>query len=99
MNEMNVMKWMNPAMSRSSSDKSKTISDKMYEGAFKSAGSETVSQRSNMTEWLAFRRCLDVQEDRHAGWEDIFQTVLASATICATGNLADDVELAAGLMQ
>jgi hypothetical protein len=52
-----------------------------------------------MTEWLAFQKCLDVQEDMHAGWEDIFQTVLASATICATGNRADNLELAAGLMQ
>jgi hypothetical protein len=78
-------------MSRSSDDKSKskTIEEKQIERALKTAGLETVPQQSNMTEWLAFRKCLDVQEDRHAGWEDI----------CATGNRKDDLEVAAGLMQ
>ena len=52
-----------------------------------------------MSEWLAFRKCLDVQGDRHAGWEDIFSTVLASSTILAQGNRTEDLEIAAGLMQ
>jgi hypothetical protein len=37
--------------------------------------------------------------DRHAGWEDIFSTVLASSTILASGNRIEDLELSAGLMQ
>ena len=86
-------------MSRHSDDAQMTIADKMNARAPKSAGLKTVPQQSNMSEWLAFRKCLDVQEDRHAGWEDIFSTVLASSTILATGNKIEDLELAAGLMQ
>ena len=90
-----------PAMSRSSDDKSKskTIEEKQIEHALKTAGLKTVPQQSNMTEWIVFRKCLDVQEDRYAGWEDLFQTVLAAATICVTGNRKDDLEITAGLMQ
>jgi hypothetical protein len=54
-----------PAMSRSSDDKSKskTIEEKQIERALKTAGLKTVPQQSNMTEWIVFRKCLDVQED------------------------------------
>jgi len=88
-----------PAMSRRSDDSKMTITEKMNVRALKSAGLETVPQQSNMSEWLAFRKCLDVQGDRHAGWEDIFSTVLASSTILSSGNRIEDLELAAGLMQ
>ena len=86
-------------MSRRSDDAPMTITEKMNVRALKSAGLETVPQQSNMSEWLAFRKCLVVQEDRHAGWEDIFSTVLASSTILASGNRIEDLELSAGLMQ
>ena len=79
-----------------------TIAEKMNARALKtlkSAGLETVPQQSNMSEWLAFRKCLDVQGDRQAGWEDIFSTVLASSAILASGNRIEDFELSAGLMQ
>ena len=56
-----------PAMSRRSSDAPMSITEKMRARALKSAGLDTVPQQSNMSEWLAFRKCLDVQEDRHAG--------------------------------
>ena len=88
-----------PAMSRRSDDAPMTITEKMNVWALKSAGLETVPQQSSMSEWLAFRKCLDVREDRHAGWEDIFSTVLASSTILASGNRIEDLELSAGLMQ
>ena len=87
------------AMSRRSDDAPMTITEKMNVRALQSAGLETVPQQSNMSEWLAPRKCLDVQEDRHARWEDIFSTVLASSTICASGNRIEDLELSAGLMQ
>ena len=86
-------------MSRRSGDAPTAIAEKMNVRAPKSAGLETVPQQSNMSEWLAFRKCLVVQEDRHAGWEDIFSTVLASSTILASGNRIEDLELSAGLMQ
>ena len=88
-----------PAMSRRSDDSNLSITEKMNVRALKSAGLKTVPQQSNMSEWLAFRKCLDVQGDRHAGWEDIFSTVLASSTILAQGNRTEDLELAAGFMQ
>ena len=87
-----------PAMSRRSDEKM-SIADKMNVRALKSAGLKTVPQQSNMSEWLAFRKCLDVEGDRHAGWEDIFSTVLASSTILASGNRVEDLEIAAGFMQ
>ena len=65
-----------PAMSRRSDDSKMSITEKMNARALKSAGLKTVPQQSNMSEWLAFRKCLDVEGDRHAGWEDIFSTVL-----------------------
>ena len=77
-----------PAMSRRSDDSNMTITEKMNARALKSAGLKTVPQQSNMSEWLAFRKCLDVQGDRHA-----------SSTILAQGNRTEDLELAAGLMQ
>ena len=54
-----------------------------------------------MSEWLAFRKCLDVQGDKHAAWEDIFSTVLAlaSSTILSSGNRVEDLEIAPGFMQ
>ena len=61
-------------MSRRSDDSNLSIAEKMNVRALKSAGLKTVPQQSNMSEWLAFRKCLDVQGDRHAGWEDIFST-------------------------
>ena len=70
-----------------------SITEKMNARALKSAGLKTVPQQSNMSEWLAFRKCLDVQGDRHAGWEDIFSTVLASSTILAQGNRTEDLEI------
>ena len=77
-----------------------TITEKMNARALKSAGLKTVPQQSNMSEWLAFRKCLDVQEDRHAGWEDIFSTVLGlRQTILRKATGSEDLELAAGLMQ
>ena len=88
-----------PAMSRRSDDSNLSIAEKMNVRALKSAGLKTVPQQSNMSEWLAFRKCLDVQGDRHAEWEDIFSTVLASSTILAQGNRTEDLELAAGFMQ
>ena len=88
-----------PAMSRRSDDAKMSIADKMNVRALKSAGLKTVPQQSNMSEWLAFRKCLDVEGDRHAGWEDIFSTVLASSTILASGNRVEDLEIAAGFMQ
>ena len=88
-----------PAMSRRSDDSKMSIADKMNVRALKSAGLKTVPQQSNMSEWLAFRKCLDVEGDRHAGWEDIFSTVLASSTILASGNRVEDLEIAAGFMQ
>ena len=84
-----------PAMSRRSDDAPMTIAEKMNVRALKSAGLETMTQQSNMSELLAFRKCLDVQEDRHAGWEDIFSTVLALSTILASGNRIEDLELGA----
>jgi hypothetical protein len=78
---------------------SRSTTDKIYEPARSSAGLATVPQQSNMTEWVSFRKYLDVQEDKVGGWEDVFQTVLASATICASGNKADSLEFASGLMQ
>ena len=78
---------------------SRSTTDKIYEPARSSAGLATVPQQSNMMEWVSFRKYLDVQEDKVGGWEDVFQTVLASATICASGNKADSLEFASGLMQ
>ena len=38
-----------------------TIAEKMNVRGLKSAGLETVPQQSNMSEWLAFRKCLDIR--------------------------------------
>lgn len=48
---------------------------------------------------MAFRRYLDVVQDQVSGWEDIFQTVLGSATILSLGTQRSNLELASGLTQ
>jgi hypothetical protein len=59
-------------MSRSASDKSKSISDTIYERALKSAGLNTVPQ-SNMTEWLAFENALVYRKASTQGGKKCFR--------------------------
>ena len=62
-----------PAMSRRSDDSNMTITEKMNVRALKTAGLKTVPQQSNMSEWLACRKCLDVQGIGTQGGRTSFQ--------------------------